>query len=95
MERRKKKNILVIATTSFPEPKEELRSPPSSFTSRNLNFDWHVQLFLLAGASCPACYSCALVMSKALILQAGDALAVHLGLGSGLTSLSSVMQTFP
>lgn len=54
MERRRKKNIMVIATTSFPEPREELRSPPSSFTSRNLNFDWHVQLFLLAGASCPA-----------------------------------------
>lgn len=41
MEGRGKTNILVIASTSFPEPRAELRSPPSPFTSRNLEVGWH------------------------------------------------------
>lgn len=48
-EGRGKENILVIATTSFPEPRAELRSPPSPFTSRNLEVDWHLWFILLAG----------------------------------------------
>lgn len=92
-----RKDILVIATLSFPEPRAGLRSLPTETWKSTVMCDFSCLQSILNWLK--TCNYFSFIRSKASILLQRDGLALLLigapQLGSGQTSLPSVMHPVP